>query len=176
MLVLFLLASLFLSVINVCDARASLSSVVHEKRQSLPPGWSRSSRYQNLTAPFQLHIALAQRSISKLEEYLSDVSHPDSPNYGKHWSARRLAHTFAASNETVLAVQSWLASSGVPKGAIRLSKARTWIHVNASVAEVERLLDTQYHVFVHEAGRVHVGELARFHLAVCISSCDPCSC
>jgi tripeptidyl-peptidase-1 len=56
-------------------------SVVHEKRSAPPHGWSKRERLSPDTV-LPLRFGLAQSNLDKLDEYLLDVSHPDSPNYG----------------------------------------------------------------------------------------------
>ena len=86
-----------------------------------------------------------------------DVSHPESPNYGKHWSADKIAETFAPAKTSIDAVRSWLHSAGFAAERVRLSASKGWIEVNATVNEVERLLDADYHVYSHETGTEHIG-------------------
>lgn len=59
-----------------------------------------------------MRIALAQSNLDKADEYLMDVSHPESPNFGKHWTAKQVAEMFAPSQESYDAVTFWLRSSG----------------------------------------------------------------
>jgi len=93
-----------------------------------------------------------------MEEFLMDVSHPESPNYGKHWSAEKVADMFAPSKESVEAVRAWLHSSGFHPERVKLSPGRNWVDVNATTAEVEALLEAEYHVYSHEFGGEHIGK------------------
>ena len=89
-----------------------------------------------------------------------DVSHPDSPNYGKHWSANKVAATFSPTKDTVDAVRGWLHSTGLTPDRLRLTPGNGWIEVNATVNEVERLLEADYHVYYNQAtGAEHIGSL-----------------
>ena len=68
--------------------------VVHERRSHAPNGWTkRSQLHRNAILP--MRIGLKQSNIDRGYEYLDDVSHPSSPNYGKHWTAKQVAETFA---------------------------------------------------------------------------------
>ncbi|KAI0694701.1 subtilisin-like protein [Earliella scabrosa] len=80
------------------------------------------------------------------------VSHPLSPSYGKHWSPQDIVDTFAPSEETIRRVAEWLEEEGIARGRMRLSASKGWIEVNATVAEAERILDTEYHVYTHPSG------------------------
>lgn len=78
------------------------------------------------------------------------VSHPDSPGYGKHWSATDLVDKFKPTTQTAEDVVRWLVDSGIPRDRLALSINRGWIHFNATTAQVEELLKTEYYVFTHE--------------------------
>jgi tripeptidyl-peptidase I len=109
--------------------------------------------------------SLKQSNIDQIEEFLMDVSHPDSLNYGKHWPAAKIADTFAPSKTTIETVRSWLHSAGFSPERLKLSATRGWIELNATVSEVERLLDAEYHVYDHVAGGEHIG-LRSFKIGV----------
>jgi tripeptidyl-peptidase-1 len=101
---------------------------------------------------------LKQDNIHQIEQFLMDISHPSSPNYGKHWSPKKVAETFAPKKESTDAVRDWLRGAGFGDGRIMaLSKSRGWLEMNATVGEVERLLETKYHVYSHELGGQHIG-------------------
>jgi tripeptidyl-peptidase-1 len=99
-----------------------------------------------------------QANIDRIDEYVNDVAHLDSPNYGNHWSAERVAKTFAPTVESIEAVRGWLVDAGFARERVRVVRSRGWIEVNATVEEAERLLRTEYHVYRHEdSGQGHVG-------------------
>jgi tripeptidyl-peptidase I len=131
-------------------------SVLHEKRIHDPIGWERVKRHL-ADSVLPLRFGLMQSNLDKLEELLLDVSHPESPSYGNHWSASQVAKTFAPSKETVDAVRTWLSESGI--SGHRLASGQGWIEVNATVEEAERLLGTEYYVYSHSSGKEHVGKL-----------------
>src|SRR4051812_4415870 len=93
-------------------APTSQRHVVHERRERLPTHWSKNSKLNgDLIIP--LRIALAQNNLDKADEFIMDVSHPDSPNFGKHWTAKQVAEAFAPSEEAVNTISRWLAESGI---------------------------------------------------------------
>ena len=130
--------------------------VVHERRDVTPSFWSRAHRIQpDIVLP--MRIGLKQNNVDKLEDMLMDVSHPDSPNYGNHWSPAKVAATFAPSRETIETVKNWLQESGIDASRMRLSRSKGWIEFNATASEIEGLLDAEYHVYTHdETGREHI--------------------
>ncbi|KAJ7033198.1 subtilisin-like protein [Mycena alexandri] len=152
-----MLALFSLALAAVVAAQTLSPSVQHAKRSQLPSGWSRVRRHAP-DAVLPLRFGLAQPNIdfNTLEELLNDVSHPESPNYGNHWTATRVAEHFAPSDEAVHAVTSWISENGVPRGRVHVSKTKGWIMLNATVAEAEALLNTQYHVYEHDSGKQHV--------------------
>jgi len=122
--------------------------VVHEKRAVEPIDWTISHRPErNKRIP--LRIGLTQNNLENLEDMLMAVSHPDSPEYAKHWSLQQVVDTFAPTEETVAKVVGWLKVSGFSSEKIKMSGNKGWIQVDATIAEVEELLDTEYHVYKH---------------------------
>lgn len=100
---------------------------------------------------------MKQANIDRLEEFLLDVSHPHSPNYGKHWSPKQIAETFAPSQDSIDAVIDWLDSEGLSRDRIKLSNSKGWVQIDATVEEVEKLLDAEYYLYTHEYGHQHIG-------------------
>lgn len=138
-------------------AAPSSSHVQHEKREYLPPGWERHEKLANHEV-IPLRFALSQSNLDKADGFLMDVSHPDSPNFGKHWTAQQIAETFAPSQESVETVTAWLKNSGIAPERIRKSQSLGWLHLNATVAEAEDLLKTEFFLHKHaQTGKPHVG-------------------
>ena len=81
-----------------------------------------------------------------------DISNPSSPNFGKHWSAEKVANTFAPARETTDKVIKWLKESGISEDRMSHSKGRNWVEFDASVAEAENLFGTDYYVYEHSDG------------------------
>ena len=132
--------------------------VVHERRSFNPErrGW-RFSRRLEPDAVIPLRIGLTHQNTHTLEDALYSISHPDSPDYGRHWTTEQVVKHFAPSEETVSVVTDWLTSNGVSNDRLKLTKSRGWLELNASVVEVERLLHAEYHVFEDKEGVERVG-------------------
>jgi tripeptidyl-peptidase-1 len=145
--------------------------VQHEKRSVIPSGWAKRSKLESRRI-LPMKVALKQSNMENIEDFLMDVSHPESKNYGKHWSHKTIAETFAPSHETVKAVHDWLISAGIPKERIQKSQSMGWLHFDATVEEAEALLKTEYHLYEHEQsgqGQVacteyHVPEHVQHHV------------
>ncbi|KAJ7198616.1 subtilisin-like protein [Mycena haematopus] len=152
-----MLALLSLSLAAAAAAQSLSPFVLHGKRSAPPAAWARVRRHApDAVLPLRFGLTQPDVDMPTLEALLADVSHPDSPNYGNHWSPARVATHFAPSKEAVTAVVSWLADSGVSKERVRVSGTRGWVMLNATVAEAEALLNTEYHVYAHESGTEHV--------------------
>lgn len=113
--------------------KTTSSFVLHEKRESFSQTWTKVSR-AHPSELLELKIGLTQSNHDRAEEYLLDVSHPQSANFGnslnskavlawkidtdletigKHWTAEKVANTFAPSKESVDSVTNWLVESGI---------------------------------------------------------------
>ena len=127
-------------------------------QRSVPQGWSLHRR-ADPDALLPLKFSLVQSNLHNLEAYLLDIADPASPNYGKHWSAAKVADTFRPSKSTVDVVHSWLAvENGISLDNIELNRNGDALHVNVTIAEAERILGTTYNVYRHgETGAERVG-------------------
>lgn len=105
-----------------------------------------------------MRFALAQSNLHKADEFLMEVSHPDSPNFGKHWTAKQVAETFAPSQESFDTVTAWLKNSGIAPERIRKTQSMGWLTLNATVAEAEDLLKAKFYLHKHSlTGKPQVG-------------------
>jgi tripeptidyl-peptidase-1 len=131
------------------------SHVVHERRNAIPHQWSRRSRLRPESV-FPVRIGLAQQNLHRAEEFINQVAHPESKEYGKHWSAQEVADMFAPAPESVEMVKEWLVASGIDLERVRMSKSRNWLTFDATASEAERLLQTEYHLYKHDGGHEHI--------------------
>ena len=150
------LFSLGLLSLAVAEA-TTLPSLLHEKRNHVPAGWSHSRKHHAM-ATLPLRFALSQPNIHAIDQYINDVAHPDSPNYGNHWAAAQVVERFAPSHDTIHLVKTWLLDSGFARERIRITNFGGWIELNATVHEAENLLRAEYHVYKHASGKEHVCE------------------
>ncbi|KAF2633063.1 subtilisin-like protein [Macroventuria anomochaeta] len=126
------------------------SHVVHERRHTLPVAWTKHSRAPKDTV-LPVRIGLTQRNLEHSDRFLDDISDPDSPNFGKHWTAEQVANTFAPHPEASKATLEWLQNSGVDLKRVKHSAGRNWVEFSATVEELEALLKTEYHYYQHKA-------------------------
>ncbi|GFP58602.1 tripeptidyl-peptidase sed1 [Trichoderma asperellum] len=133
------------------------SQVIHEKRDTNNPRWIKREALSPSTQ-VPVRIALKQNNLDKGMDYLLAVSHPDSANYGKHYSSDQVVELFAPSEDSISAVKSWLVKSGVPASSITSSKSKGWLDFVTTSGQLESLLKTSYSTYDHvEARNVHIG-------------------
>lgn len=137
--------------------------VVHEERTVPRRSWTKSGRLHG-SRKLPVRIGLSQSNLHRADEFINAVSHPQSADYGKHWTAKQIADTFAPSNKSIDAVRQWLEAEGIDPHRVSLSRGRHWLEFQATVHEVERLLKTEYHVYQHEQhGKQHIA-CDRYHI------------
>ena len=81
-----------------------------------------------------LHIGLPQANFHVLERHLYEVSDPAHARYGAHLSREEVQALVAPREETIRAVDAWLASHGIEDGAVRRSPAGDWVMLTVSVS------------------------------------------
>lgn len=79
-----------------------------------------------------MRIGLTQANLDNAHEHLLDISHPDSPNYGKHWSSEDIINHFSPSEATVEAVKGWLYDSGISSERVTHSANKGWLAFEAT--------------------------------------------
>ncbi|KAH9924575.1 subtilisin-like protein [Fomitopsis serialis] len=159
------LAALLALALCAAAIPAPVGHVVHEARDHLPRGWAPVRRAEpDMVLPFR--VGLVQPNLESIEEYIMDVSHPDSPNYGKHWSPAKVASTFRPTKESVDTVHGWFTESGIAPERVKSSTGGSWMKVNVTIEEAERLLGTEYYVyqFGEDGSRTHVACHEKYHL------------
>ncbi|KAI0399066.1 peptidase S8/S53 domain-containing protein [Xylaria palmicola] len=125
--------------------------VLHEKRDGVPEHWTKISE-ASADTPIDLRFALKQSNLDRAEEYMREVSHPDSKDYGRFWTPQHVINTFAPSEEALSDTVQWLRQMGVSSKRIAPSAGRNWVKVKSTVAEAEKLLDTKYSVYRDDEG------------------------
>lgn len=60
------------------------------------------------------------------------------------------------SEETISAVLSWLSEAEIDPDRVSLTRSRAWVHVDATVEEAEKLLQTEYYIYEHSLGQSHI--------------------
>ncbi|GJJ14048.1 hypothetical protein Clacol_008305 [Clathrus columnatus] len=129
---------------------------IHEKRDGVPTGWVPVQLLEPGSV-VRVRFALKQSNIDKLDDYLMDIAHPESKNYGQLWTQKQIMDTFAASPETITTVKDWLILHGLNKDKIKLSSDNLWLDAEMTAQDADSLLEATYQVFEHaESGTVQM--------------------
>ena len=150
---------------------APASHVVHEERTDTASRWIKRDRVPSY-ARLPVRIGLAQNNLDNAHDYLMDVSHPDSSNYGQHWTPEQVVEAFKPRDETIDTVRAWLINSGINEKSITHSDNKAWFAFHATAHQMESLLHTEYHEYQDlETGglmpaceRYHVPEHIQEHI------------
>jgi tripeptidyl-peptidase-1 len=95
---------------------APTSYVVHEKREVQTEKWSRRRDIKlNRDAVIPMSFGLAQRNLENGYDFLMDVSHPESKNYGKHWTMEKVFKTTSVGENEVDKLRSWILLLHLPR-------------------------------------------------------------
>ncbi|WPH02942.1 alkaline serine protease AorO [Acrodontium crateriforme] len=122
---------------------------LHEKRETPTRNWQkRSPVAREIKMP--MRIGMKQSNLHQADALLLEISDPDSPKYGKHYSQDEVIELFAPSDLTVSAIRSWLESAGIAAHRISVSANKQWIQFDADVDEAEGLFKTKYYNYEHE--------------------------
>ncbi|KIJ52628.1 hypothetical protein M422DRAFT_43457 [Sphaerobolus stellatus SS14] len=138
------------------SVQATSLKQVFEKRDTVPFGW-RETDLPDADLVIPVRIGLKQANIDRLEELLNSVAHPESTSYGQHWTPEQVAKAFAPSKDTIQTVREWLLSSGIKEEKVQLSNSKGWMSFDATVKEMESLLDSKYKLYEHENGAKSIG-------------------
>lgn len=154
-------SALFAGVLSI-----PTGNVLHEKRGSLPQKRSRVDS----DSIIPVRIGLRQNNLHTGYDRLMDVSHPSSPNYGKHLSKEEVHSIFAPADETVEIVKNWLLESGLFGASdITSYENKGWLAIDMPAKHAESLFGTEY--YEHETGN---GELRlgcdEYYLPIHVSS------
>ncbi|KAL8707507.1 MAG: hypothetical protein Q9220_007497 [cf. Caloplaca sp. 1 TL-2023] len=105
--------------------------------------WGREAAAEQL---LHVSIALNIRNADLGAQTLLQISDPNSPEYGRFWSAKDVASFFKPTPETISDVVAWLGESGLNQSRIHISHAGDRLSFDMSVEEATTLLRaTLYH-------------------------------
>jgi len=138
-------------------AESTGNYVLHEKRSSasaIASHWRRGDRIDS-DAIVPVRIGLKQNNIEVGNQRLFEISHPASPDYGKHLTPEEVTELFAPSRDTVQAVRDWLVETGVDPRVIGHSDNKGWLAADIPAKDAERLFRAE----LHEYENSHNGDL-----------------
>lgn len=141
-------ATLTLTTAALPNARHAL-----EKRERTHPAWALVGRAAP-EAVVPVRIGLTQSNLDEGARVFNDITNFSSPHYGIWWTPDQISDFFAPSERNFQLVHTWLIEAGVDTARISQSLNKQWVQFDASIAELETLLDTQYNEYEHQDGRL----------------------
>ncbi|KAI8633240.1 putative protease S8 tripeptidyl peptidase I [Xylariaceae sp. FL1651] len=133
-----------ISAVDIATAYFHEEHGVHEERTVTNGRWVKRGRVPAFKR-LPVRIGLAQSNLDRAHEFLLDVSHPDSENYGRLWTSDQVIEAFQPSHDAVQAVRDWLAAYGI--SGVTHSDNKGWLAFDAPASKVESLLRTKYYEF-----------------------------
>jgi len=139
---------LLVVAILACVASASSAHVLYT-RTTAPLDWEQGGRAPSDHSTL-FTIALRQRNLDVLEKWFWEASDSTHPNYQSFRSIDEIHSLISPESSEKTSVIEWLHSAGVHDHEIRdLGDA---LDVQTSVAQAERLFDTEMYEFTHMTG------------------------
>lgn len=103
-----------------------------------------------------LIFTVQQKNLDELERALYDVSEPDSPNYGRHWSGEQI-RALTENTKARDAIVTYLHANGA--NVVSESLGGEFIMANATLSVWNTMLNTEFFMF-HQ--RQHDGDIHQF--------------
>lgn len=156
------LAAVFLSAFVAAALGMPAGHVQHEAHEANPSIIKRAGAALDKTVP--VRIALKQRNLENGMGMLMEVSDPDSPKYGQHYTQEQVTEAFAPEQESIDTVTKWLVDAGVPAESIKMPRSQGWLQFRTTVDKLESLLHTKYNVFEDRDTSEHFLGTEAYHL------------
>ncbi|KAE8143783.1 peptidase S8/S53 domain-containing protein [Aspergillus pseudotamarii] len=140
--------ALSLAVLSLLSSSAA--GEAFEKLSAVPKGWHYSSTPEGNTS-LCLKIALAQKDAAGFEKKVYEMSDPDHPNYGQHFTTHdEMKRMLLPRDETVDAVRQWLENGGVTD----VRQDADWINFCTTVDTANKLLNAQFKWYVSDVKHI----------------------
>ncbi|KAJ0109613.1 hypothetical protein J7T55_014175 [Diaporthe amygdali] len=126
----------------------------HIRHERQMPHWARTWEKKqkvkkSAVLPMRIGLRQAEAKLQEGRDLLMERSNPLSPYYGQRMTPREVIDFFAPPKESVEVVRDWLVASGINVTRISQSVNKQWIQFDATTAEVENLLVTDYYYWEH---------------------------
>jgi len=138
-------------------ALAAFARTVLYQRSSVPAEWTVGARAP-ADATLEFTVALKQQNLDELDRLFWDLSDPNSVNYGKYLTSEQVRALTAATPDAVSSTLTFLADGGC-----KCQDLKDALACEGSVASLESLFATSFHVMTHTSGRTivrHMGGLS----------------
>eukprot|EP00010_Vexillifera_abyssalis_P001663 CAMPEP_0201552670 /NCGR_PEP_ID=MMETSP0173_2-20130828/16843_1 /ASSEMBLY_ACC=CAM_ASM_000268 /TAXON_ID=218659 /ORGANISM="Vexillifera sp., Strain DIVA3 564/2" /LENGTH=603 /DNA_ID=CAMNT_0047963183 /DNA_START=6 /DNA_END=1817 /DNA_ORIENTATION=- len=152
---------------NLCNARE-----FSQTRLLLPEDWMLVNSKIDISAPFELNIALRMRNLDKLNQLFWEVSDPHSSTYGMHLTRDELRDIVSPSSNAIQEVIDWIKHSVGEASAntllFDLTHSNDWLRVHGlTIGQVQTLLHLRFASFVHIESGVEVVRSLDAYLLPC---------
>lgn len=129
------------------DAQFSSSRVV-ESLSSPPRGWvlDDTAVVNKDEAAIRLRVHLVHQDMDKFHDLALNIATPGHASYGNHLDQKTIDALIAPKDESGDLVMRWLEAAGLRSHATYSSRGDSII-IEASVAQVEKLLSAEYNVY-----------------------------
>lgn len=149
---------------NVSSRVIKASYRVFERLSAAPSGWSmQAHQLVDPSTPLSLRMHLKQQNVAEFEQLVYDISTPGHPSYGAHMSQLEIKDMLRPRDETTNLVMSWLDSANLRQ---KSRFEHDWVYIEATIAEIEDLLDAEYAYFQNEETQTTVLRTLSFALPV----------
>lgn len=162
LLVLASAANAFPAFTNPWSSSSAAADVyvnhVVESLASPPRGWVKddSRVIDKDDAAIRLRVHLARQDLEKFYEVALNIATPGHSQYGDHMSQHHIDAIIAPKDESGSMVMEWLDTMGLRSHA-SYSKRGDSIIIEASVAQIEKLLDAEYSIFCKSSCSIMIG-------------------
>ncbi|CCM03028.1 uncharacterized protein FIBRA_05145 [Fibroporia radiculosa] len=126
----------------------SRSLEVHESRDTIPEGFTLTGPASPDTV-LDLQLALVSSDPDGLIEKLYDVITLSSANYGQYLSTDESNYFLAPTQESMTAVNEWLAENGITSTTI--GSVGNWLSISIPVSQANAIFDADFSVFTYES-------------------------
>ncbi|KAI9782637.1 MAG: vesicle formation at the endoplasmic reticulum [Peltula sp. TS41687] len=133
------------------QAAPATTSMVFEHLPMVPEGWTQIGT----PSPEQLlrfRIAVQSPKLAEFHQHVLDISTPDHPRYGLHMKRDEVKAMLRPAEAATESVLEWLHNAGVSR--LDIEDDGEWINFVTSVSNVERLLETQFHIFRNDVSKM----------------------
>lgn len=135
---------LALAIITCAKPIFHSNLVIHERRDSLPNGFTVKGPAVNTTA-LRLRVALTSNNMDGLEAAVYKNAYRGNGVFKDHLTKSEVESFVSPAEETTTKVTEWLSSNGV--NFTTASPAGDWLQINLDVATANQLLDANFMLF-----------------------------
>lgn len=123
-------------------------------RWTFAAGEWRVQQRANPETRIRLHIGLTANSTysQEIQRIASDIADPTQASFRQHLSAEKLRDFVQAPDHHFAVVRHWLHNNGVSLSDIQLRG--NVIETATTVSKAERLLNTKYHIYADDSGKI----------------------